>query len=372
MLNIVRSDNTEAVNRLLGRQAASVSSAEAVARRIIAAVRRQGDRALVRYSRQFDGVDLRETGMTVTAQEVERACSEVPRSFVEAVRRAAKNIRAAARRQLPRAWQFQPLAGVEVSQVLRPLERVLCYVPGGRFPLPSTVLMSVIPAQVAGVQEILITSPKPAPAVLVAADILGVQGIYRLGGAQAVAAFAYGTESIPRVQKIVGPGNRFVAAAKKLVAGDCGIDFVAGPSELVVVGSQGSPDWIAADLVAQARARSGCRGYPHHVLAPDWLSKFERVRLDSWPGCACRWPRNRWPPRGASSSSAIWQRLRHSSTAWLPSISPCSTMLRVCSTKSGPPVRSFWALIALSPRGIMLPAPITFCPPAGRRVCGAA
>lgn len=252
MLNIVRSDNTEAVNRLLGRQAASVSSAEAVARRIIAAVRRQGDRALVRYSRQFDGVDLRETGMTVTAQEVEHACREVPRSFVEAVRRAAKNIRAAARRQLPRAWQFQPLAGVEVSQVLRPLERVLCYVPGGRFPLPSTVLMSVIPAQVAGVQEILITSPKPAPAVLVAADILGVQGIYRLGGAQAVAAFAYGTESIPRVQKIVGPGNRFVAAAKKLVAGDCGIDFVAGPSELVVVGSQGSPDWIAADLVAQA------------------------------------------------------------------------------------------------------------------------
>jgi histidinol dehydrogenase len=252
MLNIVRSDNTEAVNRLLGRQAASLSSAEAVARRIIAAVRRQGDRAVVRYSRQFDGVDLRETGMTVAAQEVERACREVPRSFVEAVQRAAKNIRAAARRQLPRAWQFQAVAGVKVSQVLRPLERVLCYVPGGRFPLPSTVLMSVIPAQVAGVQEILITSPKPAPAVLVAAHILGVQGIYRLGGAQAVAAFAYGTESVPRVEKIVGPGNRFVAAAKKLVAGECGIDFVAGPSELVVVGDQGSPDWIAADLVAQA------------------------------------------------------------------------------------------------------------------------
>jgi len=139
-----------------------------------------------------------------------------------------------------------------VRQVLRPLERVACYVPGGRFPLPSTVLMGVIPAQVAGVREILITSPRPAPAVMRAASMLGVTAIYRLGGAQAVAAFAYGTESVPRVEKIVGPGNRYVAAAKKLVAGECGIDFVAGPSELVIVGAEGEPRWIAADLVAQA------------------------------------------------------------------------------------------------------------------------
>jgi histidinol dehydrogenase len=252
MLDIIRSDNKEALSRLLSARAASLRSAEAVARRILANVRRQGDRALVRYSRQFDGVDLREAGMTVTSEEIEGAYTNLPQSTIEALRVAAKNIRAAARRQLPQAWQFQPLPGVKVSQVLRPLERVVCYVPGGRFPLPSSVLMSVIPAQVAGVREVLVTSPRPAPAVLAAARMLGVSGIYRLGGAQAVAAFAYGTESVPRVEKIIGPGNRYVAAAKKLVAGECGIDFIAGPTELVVVGAEGKPEWIAADLVAQA------------------------------------------------------------------------------------------------------------------------
>jgi len=252
MLDIIRSDNEEAVSRLLRAHATNLSSAEAVARRILANVRRQGDRALVRYSRQFDGVDLRKAGMTVTPDELECAYTNLPQSFVEALLVAAKNIRAAARRQLPRAWQFQALPGVKVSQVLRPLERVVCYIPGGRYPLPSTVLMSVIPAQVAGVREVLVTSPRPAPAVLVAAHMLGVSRIYRLGGAQAVAAFAYGTESVPRVEKIVGPGNRYVAAAKKLLAGECGIDFIAGPSELVVVGAEGNPEWIAADLVAQA------------------------------------------------------------------------------------------------------------------------
>ena len=252
MLDIIRSDDKEAVRRRLSAQAANLSSAEAVARRIIANVRRKGDRALVRYTRQFDGVDLRKVGMTVTPYEVDCAFANVPQDLIGALRAAAKNIRAVARRQLPRPWQVQPLPGVKVSQVVRPLERVVCYVPGGRFALPSTVLMSVIPAQVAGVREVLLTTPKPAPAVLVAAHMLGVSGIYRLGGAQAVAAFAYGTETVPRVEKIVGPGNRYVAAAKKLVAGECGIDFVAGPSELVVVGAKGTPEWIAADLVAQA------------------------------------------------------------------------------------------------------------------------
>ena len=252
MLDIIRSVDKETVSRWVEARATSLGGAEAVARRIIANVRRQGDRALIRYSRRFDGIDLRKVGMMVAPHELERARADVPRDFIEALQVAAKNIRIAARRQLPHPWQVQTLSGVTVSQVLRPLERVACYVPGGRFPLPSTVLMSVIPAQVAGVREILITSPKPAPAVLVAASLLGVSTIYRLGGAQAVAAFAYGTESVPRVEKIVGPGNRYVAAAKKLVASDCGIDFVAGPSELVVVGSEGNPDWIASDLVAQA------------------------------------------------------------------------------------------------------------------------
>ncbi|SPE27987.1 bifunctional histidinal dehydrogenase and histidinol dehydrogenase [Acidobacteriia bacterium SbA2] len=252
MLKIIRSDDRRAVGSLLSSRMANLSDAETVARRIIDNVRRHGDQALIRYSRQFDGIDLRKTGMTVTHEELDRVASQAPPSLAAALSAAAKNIRAVARRQLPRAWQVQPLPGVHVSQVLRPLERVACYVPGGRFPLPSTVLMSVIPAQVAGVREILVTSPKPAPVVMLAASMLGVTGIYRLGGAQAVAAFAYGTETVPRVEKIVGPGNRYVAAAKKLVAGECGIDFVAGPSELVVVGADGNPWWIAADLVAQA------------------------------------------------------------------------------------------------------------------------
>jgi len=252
MLEIIRSDDSRAVSRLFGARAANLGSAEAVARRIIANVRRQGDQALVRYSRQFDGVDLRKVGMTVTPDELDCAYKNLPSFFVNALWTAAKNIRTVARRQLPRPWRIQPLPGAKVCQLVRPLERVACYVPGGRFPLPSSVLMSVIPAQVAGVREILITSPKPAPAVLAAASMLGVNKIYRLGGAQAIAAFAYGTESVPRVEKIVGPGNRYVAAAKKLVAGECGIDFVAGPSELVVVGAEGNPEWIASDLVAQA------------------------------------------------------------------------------------------------------------------------
>jgi histidinol dehydrogenase len=252
MLDIIRSDDKDAVSRWLSVRAANLSSAEVVARRIIAHVRRQGDRALIRYTRQFDGVDLRKVGMTVTPKELDSAFTNLPRNLIWALREAVRNIRAVARRQRPRQWQVQPLPGVKVSQAVRPLERVVCYVPGGRFSLPSTVLMSVIPAQVAGVREVLLTSPKPTPAVLAAAYMLGVQGVYRLGGAQAVAAFAYGTESVPRVEKIVGPGNRYVAAAKKLVAGECGIDFVAGPSELVVVGAEGNPEWIAADLVAQA------------------------------------------------------------------------------------------------------------------------
>jgi histidinol dehydrogenase len=252
MLRIVRSTDKSALARLQHARQISWAEAERVARRILDDVRRRGDHALVRYSRRLDHIDLRNEGLTVSQDEVRRAYNEVPRGFVAALRVAARNIRATARRQLPRAWQAASGAGVKVGQIIRPLERVACYVPGGRFPLPSTVLMSVIPAQVAGVREVIVTSPRPAPAVLVAADVLGIKNIFRLGGAQAIAAFAFGTESVPRADKIVGPGNRYVAAAKKLVAGECGIDFIAGPSELVVIGSHGNPRWIAADLVAQA------------------------------------------------------------------------------------------------------------------------
>jgi histidinol dehydrogenase len=252
MLRIIRSTDRAAITRLERARQWSRAEAERVARQILDDVRRRGDRALIRYAKQLDHIDLRKEGFTVSQEEVLRAFDEVPRGFIAALRVAAKNIRRVARQQLPREWQAPDNAGVKVGQIIRPLARVACYVPSGRFPLPSTVLMSVIPAQVAGVAEIIITSPRPAPAVLVAADFVGIKKIFRLGGAQSIAAFAFGTESVPRADKIVGPGNRYVAAAKRLLAGECGIDFVAGPSELVIVGSRGNPQWIAADLVAQA------------------------------------------------------------------------------------------------------------------------
>ncbi len=252
MLRIIESNETKTLERLLRSREIRLASAERAARRILEDVQRHGDRALLRLTRQFDAVDLRKAGFTVSQDEIRDAHRQVPRDFIRCLRLAQRNIREASRRQLPRAWRAGISTGVTVGQIIRPLDRVVCYVPGGRFPLPSTVLMSVIPAQVAGVPEVLVTSPRPAPAVLVAAEFLGVNKIFRLGGAQAIAAFAYGTESVPKADKIVGPGNRFVAAAKKLIAGECGIDFVAGPTELVVIGARGHPQWIAADLVAQA------------------------------------------------------------------------------------------------------------------------
>jgi histidinol dehydrogenase len=251
-MKIIRSTDKTRIARLLEARRAQFEQAEVVARRILEDVRRNGDAALVRLTRRFEKIDLRQVGFTVSEAEILEAYRRTTPDFKQAIVFAAKNIQATARRQLPRPWRASNGAGVEVSQIVRPLDRVACYVPGGRFPLPSTVLMSVIPAQVAGVREVVVTSPRPAPAVLVAAHLLGVKKVFRLGGAQAIAAFAYGTERVPAADKIVGPGNRYVAAAKKLVAGECGIDFVAGPSELVVVGSRGHAVWIAADLVAQA------------------------------------------------------------------------------------------------------------------------
>lgn len=252
MLKIIQSKDRVGMTRLMRARDVRLEDAEPAARRIVEDVRRTGDRALTRYAKQFDETDLLKEGFTVSRREIHQAYRNVPADFIQAVRLAERNIRAVARCQMPRPWRVETQSGVVVRQIVRPLESVACYVPGGRFPLPSTVLMSVIPAQVAGVKEISVTSPRPAPAVLVAADLLGIKKIYRLGGAQAIAAFAYGSKSVPRAAKIVGPGNRFVAAAKKIVARDCPIDFVAGPTELVMVGSRGRPDWIAADLVAQA------------------------------------------------------------------------------------------------------------------------
>lgn len=249
MIRIVDSTNRRAVNALLSPERTRDTATERRVAEIVSAVRRNGDRALVRYARDLDGL----TGsIEVSRDEMRRAASEVPPPVRAAIRAAARNIRTVARRQVPRGWRVRVSPGVTVEQRVVPLDRVGCYVPAGRYPLPSSLLMTAVPAAAAGVSEVVAVCPRPAPVVMAAALEAGVSRLFRVGGAHAVAALAYGTSTIPRVDKIVGPGNRYVAAAKALVAADCGIDFYAGPTEIVIVASRGPADWIAADLIAQA------------------------------------------------------------------------------------------------------------------------
>jgi len=223
---------------------------EPAVRRIVEDVRRDKDRALLKYAREFDGLEPTQN-LRVSDSELKDAWKRAPASLQTALRTAAKNIRQFCEWQKPKEWT-RSRDGISLGQLIRPLDSVGCYVPGGRFPLLSTLLMTVIPAQVAGVKNIRVVSPCPSFEVLAAAAMLGVREFYRVGGAQAIAALAYGTQTIPRVDKIVGPGNLYVTAAKKLVAFDCAIDMLAGPTEVVIVSSKGSPAFIAADLVAQA------------------------------------------------------------------------------------------------------------------------
>jgi histidinol dehydrogenase len=214
-------------------------------------VRRGGDKAVRRYAAQFDGLSP-QSSLQIAEAEIQSAWDSTSDELKQALKTAAENIRRFAERQRPKDWDFSPVPGVKTGQRIRPLGAVGCYVPSGRYPLPSTLLMTAIPAQVAGVERIVVVSPKPAKETLAAAAMLGITEMYRLGGAQAVAALAYGTETISPVEKIVGPGNAFVTAAKKLVAFDCSIDMLAGPTEIVVTSESGDPAAIASDLVAQA------------------------------------------------------------------------------------------------------------------------
>ena len=246
------------VTALAGRGATDLADVEPVVRRIVEDVRRNGDRALRRYATRWDGL-RKDDPLRVPEDEMHRAWEQTAPELQQAIEHAAGNIRRYAEWQAPRGnrdgsneWLREIEPGVSVGQMVRPLASVGCYIPGGRYPLPSTVLMTVIPAQVAGVQQIRVVSPRPAQATLAAAAFLGVREFYRIGGAQAIAALAYGTKEIPRVDKIVGPGNLYVTAAKKLVAFDCAIEFLAGPTEAVVISADGDPACIASDLVAQA------------------------------------------------------------------------------------------------------------------------
>jgi histidinol dehydrogenase len=228
-----------------------LADVEPAVRRVVNFVRRNGDRGLRRYAARWDGLGRSEP-IRVPEAELQQAWWRTPPELQSAITQAAVNIRRYCEWQKPKEWRREIQVGVCVGQLVRPLDSVGCYVPGGRYPLPSTLLMTVIPAQVAGVRQIRVVSPRLAQATLAAAAFLGVREFYRVGGAQAIAALAYGTESIQRVNKIVGPGNRYVTAAKKLVAFDCAIEFLAGPTEAVFISEQGDGAFIACDLVAQA------------------------------------------------------------------------------------------------------------------------
>jgi histidinol dehydrogenase len=238
------------LRQIEGRSGTATVRLEPAVKRILAEVRRKGDVALRRYAEKLDGL-APSVALQVTQEEMAAAWDQTPKELRKSLQAAAGNIRRFARWQMPGEWT-RKLPGVQLGQRALALESVGCYVPGGRYPLPSTLLMTVVPAQVAGVKRIVVVSPRPAQETLAAAHLAGVKEFYRIGGAQAIAALAYGTIQVPRVDKIVGPGNLYVTTAKKLVAFDCGIDMLAGPTEIVVASEDGIPQWIAADLVAQA------------------------------------------------------------------------------------------------------------------------
>jgi histidinol dehydrogenase len=248
-MRIIEATNTRAVRALLERRPGRDPRIERRVARIVGRVRREGDQALLAFARRFDGL----VGpIELSREEMVRGAAALEPRVWAAIRLAARNIARVASRQVPRSWTAAPMPGISITQRVIPLDRVGCYVPGGRYPLPSSLLMTAIPAAVAGVPEILAVCPRVDATIMAAALAAGVTRLFRIGGAHAVAALAYGTRTIPRVDKIVGPGNAYVAAAKAQVAVDCGIDFFAGPSEIAIVSATGTAAWVAADLIAQA------------------------------------------------------------------------------------------------------------------------
>ena len=236
---------------LEARGAASTTKVSDTVTKIVADVRGRGDKGLKKYASKFDGLS-KDQPLRVSPAEMKAAWETTSSELREAMQVAQANIRAFAEAQKQREWTISPSEGVKTGQIVRPLGSVGCYVPGGRYPLPSTLLMTVTPAQVAGVPRIVVCSPKPARETLAAAWLANVTEFYRVGGAQAIAALALGTETLARVDKIVGPGNLYVTAAKTMLSSECGIDMPAGPTEIVVTSEGGDPTGIAADLVAQA------------------------------------------------------------------------------------------------------------------------
>lgn len=283
MLRIVSSQDRETWQGVVERRTQRSAEAERVVEPILEAVRRRGDDALIEYARRLDG--LGSDPLRLSEERLAAARKGLAPDVAAAIEVAAARIRRFARMQMPREW-MEPLgSGGKLGQLVRPLGSVGAYVPGGRYPLPSTVMMTAIPAQTAGVQRIAMASPRPSLETVGAAALLQVSEFYAVGGAQAIAAFAFGTESVPKVDRIVGPGNAYVAAAKKLLAGEVGIDFVAGPTEIALVFESGDARALAADMLAQAEHDTDAAAIlitPARRLAEDVAAEVE-VQLRSLP-----------------------------------------------------------------------------------------
>jgi len=256
-LSTKQQDFTTELTKLLHRDQAIESDVDSSVAKLIADVRAQGDAALYRYTQEFDGFDAEARGLEVPEFRLQKALDELPSKQLDALKFAVERVRNYHAKQLQESWSYQEADGTRLGQKVLPMKRVGLYVPGGKASYPSSVIMNAIPAKVAGVKELIMTSPTPNgefnDMVLAAAVLSGVDRVFRIGGAQAVAALAYGTKSVPKVDKITGPGNIYVATAKKQVFGHVGIDMIAGPSEVLVIADESvDPDWVAMDLFAQA------------------------------------------------------------------------------------------------------------------------
>ena len=254
MFKIVSSGDRAILNRLFAKRRQRLGQAESTVAPIIEAVRERGDGALLAHARRYDG--LKGNTVRIRPEKLRDSLREADEDFRDALETAAERIRQYAELQMPQPWSKRVRRGVKLGQIVRPIGSVGAYIPGGNYPLPSTLMMTVIPAQVAGVKVISVASPKPTPTTLATAGFLKVENFFHMGGAQAIAAFAYGTATVPRADRIVGPGNIYVAAAKKLLAGEVGIDFVAGPTEIMLIAPKGATSrelrMLAADMLAQA------------------------------------------------------------------------------------------------------------------------
>lgn len=289
MIRIVQSNNRAEVSALLKPSVVRDDATEKKAATIVGHVRNGGDEALKAYAKALDGWS---GALEVPRRQIEAGAKKAPPKVRAALKAAAAAIRDVATAQRPKDWELRVAPGVSVEQRVVPLDRVGCYVPGGRYPLPSTVLMTAIPARVAGVPEIVVCCPSIDPVVMAAVVEAGVDRVFRLGGAHAVAAMAYGTKTVPRVSKIVGPGNRWVSAAKAIVASDCPIDFYAGPTEILIVADRGPASWIAADLIAQAEHDPDARAVfvtSKLALAREVAEEVARQMPETGPAATSLW-----------------------------------------------------------------------------------